>query len=204
MSDRQFIALKETANLLGVTENYLRSLPESYLKAYRTIGGHRRYKKVDVDVLLGIEDVDNSNVVICYSRVSSQDQKNHGDLDRQKLRNLEFCLSKGYAVLESVEECSSGMNDNRPKLKHIINLAQKGKFKKLVIEHKDRLTRFNFKMFVMFFNALGVEVICTEETLPKSFENELVEDMLSLITVFSAKIYGRRGKKKITNENKSS
>ena len=54
------------------------------------------------------------------------------------------------------------------------------------------------------FTALGVEVICTEETLSKSFENELVEDMLSLITVFSAKIYGRRGKKKIINEDKSS
>ena len=59
-------------------------------------------------------------------------------------------------------------------------------------------------MFVTFFNALGVEVICTEETLSKSFENELVEDMLSLITVFSAKIYGRRGKKEIINEDKSS
>ena len=77
-------------------------------------------------------------------------------------------------------------------------------FGKLIIEHKDRLTRFNFNMFVTFFNALGVEVICTEETLSKSFENELVEDMLSLITVFSAKIYGRRGKKKIINEDKSS
>ena len=66
------------------------------------------------------------------------------------------------------------------------------------------LTRFNFNMFVTFFNALGVEVICTEETLSKSFENELVEDMLSIITVFSAKIYGRRGKKKIINEDKSS
>jgi len=203
-NNEQFVTLSETAKLLGVTENYLRYVSEDFIKAYRTEGGHRRYKRSDIDRILGTAMEDVSNIVVCYSRVSSQDQKNHGDLDRQKLRNMEYCVSNGYSILENVEECSSGMNDNRPKLKHIIKIAQQGRFGKLIIEHKDRLTRFNFNMFVTFFNALGVEVICTEETLSKSFENELVEDMLSLITVFSAKIYGRRGKKKIINEDKSS
>ncbi|MCL2747527.1 MAG: recombinase family protein [Oscillospiraceae bacterium] len=84
------------------------------------------------------------------------------------------------------------MNDNRPKVKALIEAAKKGKFAKLVIAHKDRLTRFNYKMYEFFFKQLGVEIVCVEQVLPKSFEAELVEDMLALIATFSAKIYGKR------------
>ena len=65
-------------------------------------------------------------------------------------------------------------------------------FTKLVIEHKDRLTRFNYKMYEFIFKQLGVNIVCVEQVLPKSFEAELVEDMLALIATFSAKIYGKR------------
>lgn len=69
---------------------------------------------------------------------------------------------------------------------------QLGLFTKLVIEHKDRLTRFNYKMYEFFFKQLGIEIICVEQELPKSLESELVEDMLALIATISAKIYGKR------------
>jgi putative resolvase len=84
------------------------------------------------------------------------------------------------------------MNDNRPKLKALIEAAREGGFTKLVIEHKDRLTRFNYKTYEFFFKQLGVEIVCVEQVLPKSFGAELVEDMLALIATFSAKIYGKR------------
>ena len=106
-NNEQFVTLSETAKLLGVTENYLRYVSEDFIKAYRTEGGHRRYKRSDIDRILGTAMEDVSNIVVCYSRVSSQDQKNHGDLDRQKLRNMEYCVSNGYSILENVEECSS-------------------------------------------------------------------------------------------------
>lgn len=77
----------------------------------------------------------------------------------------------------------------------MIKLSSEGKISKVIIEHKDILTRFNYNMFVLFFEQLGVEVICVEEILPKSFENELVEDMISLMTSFSAKIYCKRSHK---------
>ena len=104
-------------------------------------------------------------------------------------------MEHGYQIVQTFEECSSGMNDNRPKLKILIEAARKGAFTKLVIEHKDRLTRFNFKMYEFFFNQLGIEVVCVESVLPKSFEAELVEDILTLMASFSAKIYGKRSHK---------
>ena len=87
------------------------------------------------------------------------------------------------------------MNDNRPKLRSLIEAASKGQISKVIIEYKDRLTRFNYNMFNLFFNQMGVEVICIESVLPKSFENELVEDTISLMSSFSAKIYGKRSHK---------
>ena len=84
------------------------------------------------------------------------------------------------------------MNDNRPKLHRLFDLAIERKINRVVIEHKDRLARFNFSIFVRLFESHGVAVEWCEEVLPKSYEAELVEDMLSLLSSFSAKIYGRR------------
>lgn len=189
----RLLTIKETAEILNVSQDHLRRTDT--LTAYKTSGGHRRFKKSDVEKLLGIQQEQQSQSVVIYSRVSSQDQKQKGDLDRQKARNYDYCLKNGLVVLESFEECSSGMNDSRPKLKKIIELAGQRKFSKLIVEYKDRLTRFNFGWFQHFFGQLGVEIICVEEALPKSFENELVEDMLSLLSVFTAKLHGKRSSK---------
>lgn len=198
----KFLSLEETAKILNVSKWHLRRSKTP--TAYKTEGGHRRYKESDVKAILGMKENDIENVVVIYSRVSSQDQKQKGDLDRQKARNYDYCTRHKLTVLESFEECGSGMNDNRPKLRKIIELAGQRKFSKLIIEHKDRLTRFNHNLFVLFFKQLGVEVVCVEQILPKSFENELVEDMLGLLSSFSAKIYGKRSRQnKSKNETLS-
>jgi len=194
MNDSRLISLAEAAEILGVDKMSLRRTPDDVLQSYRTTGGHRRYRKDDVLKKIGQVIGEKKDIAVIYNCVSSQDQKQKGDLDRQKLRNIEWCIAKKIEILETFEECSSGMNDNRPKLKKIIKMAGEGKFTKLVVEHKDRLARFNTRMFEFFFAQMGVEVVYVEEILPKSFENELVEDMLGLLSSFSAKIYGRRSK----------
>jgi excisionase family DNA binding protein len=187
------LAASEVAKELGVHIDTVRRMPESALPVYRTKGGHRRYKESDVSKLKG-EQIDDSKqcLAVIYSRVSSHDQKQKGDLDRQTIRNMEYCIQHGYHIVQTFDECSSGMNDNRPKLKALVESARKGEFTKLVIEHKDRLTRFNYKMYEFFLKQLGVDIICVEQVLPKSLESELVEDMLALVATFSAKIYGKR------------
>ncbi|BAZ89739.1 resolvase domain protein [Raphidiopsis curvata NIES-932] len=84
------------------------------------------------------------------------------------------------------------MNDSRAKLHQLMKLAIERRITKVVIEHKDRLIRFNFNILKMFFESHNVEVEYLEEVLPKYYEAELIEDMLSLMASFSAKIYGKR------------
>lgn len=74
----------------------------------------------------------------------------------------------------------------------LINLVISGKIKKVIVEHSDRLTRFNYKLVEVLFSSHGVKVECIEEVLGKTFEDELVKDMLTLMASFSAKIYGKR------------
>lgn len=76
-------------------------------------------------------------------------------------------------------------------LKFLDKLVE-GTIKKVVVEHSDRLTRFNYKLVELLFTSHGVQVECIEEVLGKSFEDELVKDMLTLMASFSAKIYGKR------------
>ncbi len=196
MNDK-LIGIAEACELVGVTGNTFRTWTKAgKIEAIRTSErGHRKYRLSDVYSLMGI-DVEDQEVtdlpIAVYARVSSHDQKTKGDLDRQKARLLEYCALKKYDIAYVFDEVGSGMNDKRSKLKKLMTLASDGKISKVVIEHKDRLIRFNYNIILMYFNSHRVEVEYMDETLNKSFENELVEDMLTLMASFSTKIYGKR------------
>ena len=148
------LTASEVAKELGIHIDTVRRMPESMLPVYRTNGGHRRYKESDIARLTGEQPDDSiQRMAAIYSHVSSHDQK--GDLDRQKLRNVDYCVQQGYQVVQTFEECTSGMHDNRPKLKELIEAARKGGFTKLVIEHKDRLTDVPL---LLVLEALGIKV----------------------------------------------
>lgn len=193
MNDK-LINITEASKQLGVSIDCLRKWDKSgKLIPLRTSGGHRRYKQSEITKLQGNEaQEENKNITAIYCRVSSQDQKKNGDLDRQKARLFEHCTKQKYKVEHCFDEVCSGMKANRPKLKQLSKLIEEKKINRVVIEHKDRLTRFMYDVFVQYFNSHGVEIECVEEVLPKSFENELVEDMLSLLSSFSSRIYGKR------------
>jgi putative resolvase len=181
--------------MLGVTRWTLGKWEEAgELESIRTKGGHRRYRLGDIHRLMGvhISPTDNPDVVAVYCRVSSHEQKTKGDLDRQKARVLEHCIKKKYNVEDIFIEVGSGMNDNRSKLKRLFHLVRSHLINRVVVEHKDRLTRFNFAFLEAFFSSHGVVIECIEDVLPKSYEAELVEDIVSLMASMSAKIYGRR------------
>ncbi len=191
----KLLSVAEAAALLNVTPWTLRKWDrEGKLVALRTNGQHRRYRLVDINRFLGIEvNVgEREKATAVYSRVSSHDQKQKGDLDRQKARNLEHCVNQGYRVTHILDEVGSGMNDNRPKLHKLFQLVREHKITCVVVEHKDRLARFNFAIFESFFNSHGVVIEVIEEKAGKSYEQELVEDIISIMASFSAKIYGKR------------
>lgn len=128
--------------------------------------------------------------VVVYARVSSSENKSN--LDSQAERLCQFCTANGWIVNEVVKECESGLNDNRPKLSKILTDR---KATKIVIEHKDRLTRFGFNYIKMLLDDCDIVIVneCAED-------QDLFEDFVSLVTSFCARIYGKRRTKRKTEQ----
>ena len=188
----KLISIAKASEILGVNKWTLRRYPEATLPVHFTPKGHRRYLLSDVLSLLGKQPTENINETAIYCRVSSQDQKNHGDLERQKGRVLEYCVNKKYNVTYIFEEVASGLNDNRKKFHNLLDVITERKISKVVVEHKDRLTRFNFEIIKKLAKGFGVEIEVIDVELNKTFEEELVSDIVSLMASFSARLYGKR------------
>jgi predicted site-specific integrase-resolvase len=194
---KQLVSISNAADQLGVCIDTLREWDKSgQLVPVKTAGMHRRYKQTDIDKMKG-EFVDgkpkNGQVrVAIYARVSSHEQKQKGDLERQVGRISKYCVEKKYHVVDTFDEVGSGMNEDRAKLKRLFRLVQERKIDKVVVEHKDRLARFMVGFLQEFFSSHDVEVEWMSEILGKTYEQELVEDILSLMSSFSNKIYGKR------------
>ena len=119
---------------------------------------------------------------VIYARVSSSENKSN--LDSQAERLEQFCNANGWVVNEVVKECASGLNDSRPKLTKILS---ERKATRLVVEHKDRLTRFGFNYIKVLYPECNIVIINQSED-----KTTLMEDFVSLVTSFCARIYGHR------------
>ena len=125
---------------------------------------------------------------VVYARVSSSENKDN--LNSQSERVSQFCNAKGWIVKEIVKECASGLNDNRPKLQKIL---KDKKVNRIVVEHKDRLTRFGFEYIKTLFDG---EIVVINEVTEEQVD--LIQDFTSIITSFCARIYGQRRSKRKT------
>lgn len=130
---------------------------------------------------------------ICYARVSSSQNKNN--LLSQSKRINDFCSAKGWIVSESIQEIGSGLNDNRKKLLKIFNDK---KATKIIVEHKDRLTRFGFNYIEQLCKSFNCEIVIINPTA--NDKEDLIQDFTSIITSFCAKIYGQRRSKRNTEK----
>ena len=129
---------------------------------------------------------------IAYARVSSHDQK--ADLEKQAQVLEMFCAQNGWQY-EVNNEHSSGMNYRKKGLTRLLNLLISGEVGRLVITHKDRLLRFGAELVFSVFEMKSVEVVIINQGPDSSFEEDLAKDVLEIITVFSARLYGSRSKK---------
>ena len=204
---RGLLSIRKAAEYLDVTEDCLRKWEKGgKITPLKTAGGHRRYKREDLDRLVGIESDDEVKKVCCatYARVSSNEQKQKGDLDRQSQRLSEYCAKNNIMVTHIIKDVGSGLNDNRSGFIRLTDLIIAGKVNKLVVEHKDRLTRFQFKFIKKMFESYGCEVIVVNG-VDVSDTEELAADMMSLLASFSGRFYGKRSaerRKKKTEEIK--
>ncbi|GMB96980.1 IS607-liketransposase [Helicobacter sp. NHP22-001] len=163
--------------------------PDNYTK-----GGERRYKLESLkNINKNIVFHNDSRKTIAYTRVSSADQKE--DLIRQ-VQVLELYCSKLGFNYEVIQDLGSGMNYYKKGLTKLLNLILESQVKRLVLTHKDRLLRFGAELVFAICEAKGVEVIIINQGDENvRFEEELAKDVLEIITVFSARLYGARSKK---------
>jgi excisionase family DNA binding protein len=182
------ISIKEAAKTLGVHPKTLRKWElEGKITAIRTEGNHRRY---DLSKLLNIKS--GSALTIAYARVSSHDQKE--DLVRQANVLESYCAKNGW-TFEVIQDLGSGMNYKKKGLVRLIKLICTNQVERLVLSHKDRLLRFGSDLVFMLCENFGTEVIIINRSEDSSFEEDLTADVLEIITVFSARLYGSRSHK---------
>ena len=183
-------SISKTAEILDVTAKTLRIWDkENKLKPVLTSGGHRRYKESDINKILGIEEIQDEKKEVCatYARVSSQKQKVSGELDRQSQRLSEFCAKHNLYVEYIIKDCGSGLNDKRSGFVHLTDLVIKGKVNKVIVEHKDRLTRFQYNFIEKMFGSYGCEIIAVDDKEDVSDAEELTRDLMALLASFSGK-----------------
>ena len=189
----RLISINQASKQLGVSISTLRRWDETgVLVAERTPKGHRRYdiSKINPNLLHGIGDKDRKT--IAYARVSSHDQKE--DLHRQ-IQVLEmYCAKQGWTY-EIINDLGSGMNYHKKGLKQLLDGILENQIGRLVLTHKDRLLRLGAELVFALCEARNVEVIIINQGEDLSFEEELAQDVLEIITVFSARLYGSRSKK---------
>ena len=186
----RFLKIGAAAELLGVSVQTLRRWEaDGYLIPDRKSKGQTRY--YNLDHLLGLKKID-TDLTIAYARVSSHDQKK--DLQTQAELLGHYCASKGWRY-EVVKDLGSGMNYHKKGLKRLLELILDKQVKRLVLTHKDRLLRFGAELVFTLCESRQVEVVIINQGAELSFEEELAQDVLEIITVFSARLYGSRSKR---------
>ncbi len=190
------LPIGKASKMLGVTVQTMRNWDKSGLLKPDEItkGGARRYKleslkRINRNIVFNKDELK----TIAYARVSSHDQKE--DLIKQ-VQVLELYCSKQGFNYEIVQDLGSGMNYHKKGLTKLLNLILENQVQRLVLTHKDRLLRFGAELVFAICEAKDVEVIIInkgDENI--SFEEELAKDVLEIITVFSARLYGSRNKK---------
>ena len=183
------IRIGPAARLLGVTPQTLRKWEATghLVPTRKSLGGTRYYS---ASQLLGHRSDDPPTV--CYARVSSHDQK--ADLERQAALLEGYCAAHGWTSLV-IRDLGSGMNYRKKGLRQLLEMILEGRTQRLVLTHQDRLLRFGAELVFTLCELRGIEVVVIHQGEQPSFEEELAQDVLEIITVFSARLYGSRSRK---------
>ena len=192
---KKYIPSRQAIELTGLGYQTLRSYAEKVkIKMYKTFSGQRMYNKSCIENLIDDNIDSEKKKKVIYCRVSSKKQSD--DLERQ-------CASLQYQFPNYllITDCASGINFKRKGLQTILEWSMSGELEEIVVAHKDRLCRFGFDLIQFICSRNGTQIIILDEEKHKSTEQELAEDILSIITVFACKQMGKRKYTKHKNEN---
>lgn len=205
------VSIGKASNLLGISVSTLRLWErQSKIKPFcRTEGGHRRYRIQDLHEKFGINQRSEKRFVVAYGRVSSSDQRQ--DLERQKETLEQWKHQHHPEKFELISNLGSGLNFKKRGLRKVLSMILNGRVKRLILCHQDRLLRFGNELIFLLCDHFGVEIQLLEEKKSENEEIKLAKDVITIITVFTSKLYGRRSHEKRrariiqweTNEEKS-
>lgn len=190
--------VSEFAEMIGKSVNTLQRWDrDGLLKAYRSPSNRRYYTRQQYLEYIGVKGYANENKVnVIYARVSTRNQKD--DLDNQMVFLKNYCNNNGIPVSNIYTDYGSGMNYNRKQWNRLINDCFDGKIDTIIVSYKDRFVRFGFDWISNLLERLTGAKILVAENITTTPENELIQDLISIIHVFSCRVYGlRKYKKKI-------
>ncbi len=167
------------------------------IPAYRTKTNRRVYTQSQLDDFIGLRTQDTRTRMIAYCRVSSTAKKS--DLANQLKVIKEYCLKSGLSEVEFISEIGSGLNFERKKFLEIMDAIEHREVKMLIIAHQDRLARFGFEYFSHFLAKHNCELLILNDE-KMSPDQEMAEDLMTIIHCFSSRLYGLRNYRKSLKE----
>lgn len=186
---------KDVLKILGISRqtlyNYLKQGKIKVSSVYNK--NFYEYDDDSIYALIGKKNERKNKINVSYSRVSTQNQKEQ--LKEQTNRIYNSCISRNIKLDKQFEEIKSGMSSDRKQFQEIIRLIISGEVELLIIENKDRLVRFGFEMFEQIFKYFGTKILVLNDTIEnKTYEQELTDDLISIIHYFTMKSYSHRRK----------
>ncbi len=186
---------REACRRLGISFITLkRWIYSGKIYAVRTPTGRWMIPESEIERIISGKEVAKEVRAVIYARVSSSYQRK--DLERQIEYLIQYCSAKGYRVIDILSDIASGLKTNRRGLQKLFNYIVNREVDVVVVTYKDRLTRFGFEYLEYFFKQYGVRIEIIYGGEPKNAYQEVVEDLLAIVTSFAGKLYGIRSHKK--------
>jgi predicted site-specific integrase-resolvase len=197
MNDKMFVPLRQACSITGIEEQTLRKLADQeILPCYKTPSGHRMFNKAGLEAMCNANSISNRErtrikLNYIYARVSSKKQLD--DLSRQ----IEYIRSRKpeYASYTVISDVGSGINFKRKGLNTILDACLQNVIGEVIVAHRDRLSRFGFDLIDIIVSKSGGKINVINDERDKSSEQELSEDLLSIIHIFSCRQMGKRSYK---------
>ena len=199
-----YISILEASKITGLSIQTIRKLGDKKeIKCFKTPSGHRRFNKQDLEKFcdsntINEEKSENTQVNYIYTRVSSKKQLD--DLSRQ-IKYIQQQKPE-YSSYISISDIASGINFKRKGLQTILDSCLQGVIGEVIVAHRDRLSRFGFDLIKLIIEKAGGTITVIDDTQHKSTEQELAEDLLSIIHIYSCRQMGKRSYK--TKQSKGS
>ncbi|NIE63126.1 IS607 family transposase [Burkholderia sp. Ax-1719] len=192
----QLLSIGKAAAQLGVAVGTLRRWHRQgrLAPAGRTPGGHRRYERESILSSIG-HTLESTGKTVCYARVSSHDQAEQ--LKTQAARLEKHCADASFTNIEVITDLGSGLNYRKKGLQRLLFEILRGRVARLVVVTKDRLLRFGSELLFRICEFFHVEVVVLDAAPDASREQQLTEDLVEILTVFSSRLYGSRSRKNL-------